>query len=64
MILIRAILVIIIFITPLRANTIYNLIKIPNEQKSAYPWTTRFNKDYPKNIEEIYINLKKKYIKS
>jgi hypothetical protein len=30
MILIRAILVIIIFITPLRANTIYNLIKIPN----------------------------------
>ena len=28
--LIRAILLLIIFITPLKANTIYNLIKIPN----------------------------------
>ena len=28
--LLRAILLLIIFITPLKANTIYNLIKIPN----------------------------------
>ena len=49
---------------PFKQRGNINLIKIPNEQKSAYPWTTRFNKDYPKNIEEIYINLKKKYIKS
>ena len=49
---------------PFKQRGNINLIKIPNEKKSAYPWTTRFNKDYPKNIEEIYINLKKKYIKS
>ena len=49
---------------PFKQRGNISLIKIPNEQKSAYPWTTRFNKDYPKNIEEIYINLKKKYIKS
>ena len=49
---------------PFKQRGNINLIKIPNKQKSAYPWTTRFNKDYPKNIEEIYINLKKKYIKS
>jgi len=49
---------------PFKQRGNISLIKIPNEQKSAYPWTTRFNKDYPKNIEEIYLNLKKKYIKS
>ena len=30
-----------------------------------YPYTfTNLNKDYPKNIEEIYKNLKKIFIKS
>ena len=49
---------------PFKQRGSINLIKIPKEKKSAYPWITRFDKDYPKNIEEIYANLKKKYIKS
>ena len=49
---------------PFKQRGSINLIKIPKEKKSAYPWITRFDKGYPKNIEEIYANLKKKYIKS
>jgi len=49
---------------PFKQRGSINLIKIPNKKKNAYPWITRFDKDYPKNIDEIYINLKKKYIKS
>ena len=49
---------------PFKQRGNINLIKIPNKKKSAYPWTTRFDKDYPKNIDEIYVKLKKKYIKS
>ena len=41
-----------------------SLMKIPNKKGCAYPWTTRFNKDYPKNVNEIYKKLKIKYIKS
>ncbi len=48
---------------PFKQRGSINLIKIPNEKKSAYPWTSRFDKDYPKNIDEIYTNLKKKYVK-
>jgi len=49
---------------PFQQRGSINLIKIPNEKNCAYPWTTRFNKDYPKDVNEIYINLKKKFIKS
>ena len=44
MILIRAILLLIFFITPLRANTIYNLIKIPNLE--IYEINTKNNLKY------------------
>jgi len=36
-------------------------IKIPDKKENAYPWVGRFNKDYPKNIEEIYKDLRKKF---
>ena len=39
-------------------------IRIPNKNDCAYPWTTRFNKDYPRNVNEIYATLKKKFVKS
>ena len=57
--LIRAILLLIIFITPLKANTIYNLIKIPNleiyeintKNKLKYFYATRpFRLGTQKNI--------------
>ena len=44
MILIRAILLLIFFITPLKANTIYNLIKIPNLE--IYEVNTKNNLKY------------------
>ena len=44
MILIRAILLLIFFITPLKANTIYNLIKIPNLE--IYEINTKNNLKY------------------
>jgi UDP-3-O-[3-hydroxymyristoyl] glucosamine N-acyltransferase len=37
-------------------------LKIPKTKKNAYPWVTRFHKDYPKNIEEIYYSTRKKYL--
>lgn len=49
---------------PFKQRGNISLIKIPNESDCAYPWTTRFNKDYPKDINEIYIRLKKIFIKS
>lgn len=49
---------------PFKQRGNISLIKIPNEKESAYPWTKRFEKDYPKNISEIYQKLKKIYIKS
>ena len=41
-----------------------NLIKIPNSNNEAYPWTNRFKKDYPEDIDVIYKKLKNKFIKS
>ena len=49
---------------PFKQRGNISLIKIPNESDCAYPWTTRFNKDYPKDINAIYTRLKKKFIKS
>ena len=48
---------------PFKQRGNISLMKIPGENKSAYPWTTRFNKDYPENISEIYLKLKREYIK-
>ena len=48
---------------PFKQRGNISLMKIPGENKSAYPWTTRFNKDYPDNISEIYLKLKREYIK-
>jgi len=71
--LIRAILLLIIFITPLRANTIYNLIKIPNlkiyeintKNKLKYLYaTSSFRLGVQKNIVCLSSNkkdLEKKY---
>jgi len=65
--LIRAILLLIIFITPLRANTIYNLIKIPNlkiyeintKNKLKYLYaTSSFRLGVQKNIVCLSSNKK------
>ena len=48
---------------PFRIRGDISKIKIPDEKENAYPWVGRFNKDYPKNIEEIYKDLKKKFTK-
>ena len=37
-------------------------IKIPNTKKNAYPWISRFQKDYPKNAKDIYFKLRRKYL--
>ena len=37
-------------------------IKIPNTKKSAYPWILRFQKDYPKNVRNIYAKLRNRYL--
>ena len=47
---------------PFKTRGNINKIKIPNTKKNAYPWITRFQKDYPKNIEEIFFDLRKKYL--
>lgn len=49
---------------PFKIRGNINLIKIPNTKKNAYPWIDRFKKDYPKNIQNDYSSLRKKYIKS
>ena len=38
-------------------------IKIPNTNDPAYPWIDRFQKDYPDNVKDIYLELRKKYLK-
>ena len=48
---------------PFKQRGSINQIKLPNEKKSAYPWTVRFNKDYPKDVNKIYSELKKKFTK-
>ena len=50
------------FGNPFKIKGNINLIKIPNTFKNAYPWIGRFEKDYPKNINEIYNLLKKNFI--
>jgi len=47
---------------PFRIRGGISNIKIPNTQKAAYPWISRFEKDYPKNIKEIFLNLRKSYL--
>jgi len=37
-------------------------LKIPHSKKNAYPWISRFKKDYPRNIIKIYKRLQKKYL--
>ena len=49
---------------PFKQRGNISLIKVPGENNTAYPWTTRFNKDYPDNVSDIYSKLKKQYIKS
>ena len=39
-----------------------NKLKIPKTKKNAYPWISRFSKDYPKNIKKIYNKMKNKYL--
>jgi len=47
---------------PFKIRGSIDKLKIPNSKEKAYPWVTRFYKDYPNNIEEIYHNTKKKYL--
>ena len=47
---------------PFKVRGNIDKIKIPNTKKNAYPWITRFQKDYPNNAEKIYLNLRKKYL--
>ena len=47
---------------PFKIRGNINKIKIPNTKKNAYPWISRFQKDYPKDIEEIFSKLRKKYL--
>ena len=46
---------------PFKIRGKIDLIKIPNTNTNAYPWAGRFEKDYPKNISEVYNLLKKKF---
>ena len=46
---------------PFKIRGKIDLIKIPNSNINAYPWAGRFEKDYPKNISEIYNLYKKKF---
>ena len=48
---------------PFKQRGSINLIKIPETKINAYPWINRFKKDYPENIEQIYEDLRKKFIK-
>jgi len=47
---------------PFKIRSNINKIKIPNTKKNAYPWISRFQKDYPKNAEKVYLKLRKKYL--
>lgn len=47
---------------PLKVKKDISMIKLPDTKISAYPWVDRFKKDYPENIKEIYINLRKEYL--
>ena len=47
---------------PFKQRGSINLIKIPNTKINAYPWINRFKKDYPDNIQQIFKDLRKKFI--
>ena len=47
---------------PFKIRGSISKIKIPGTEKNAYPWFSRFQKDYPKNIEEIFMNFKRKFL--
>ena len=47
---------------PFRIRGNISNIKIPKSNENAYPWIGRFEKDYPKDIKEIFENLRKKYL--
>lgn len=47
---------------PFRIKGNISNIKIPNSNNSAYPWIDRFEKDYPKDVKEIFKKYKKKYL--
>tara|TARA_Y100001958_G_C21197147_1_gene524340 strand:+ start:361 stop:1089 length:729 start_codon:yes stop_codon:yes gene_type:complete len=49
---------------PFRVKGDISDIKIPNTNKSAYPWIDRFKKDYPKDIREIYKKMREEYLNS
>ena len=49
---------------PFKIKNDISIIKLPNSKKKAYPWIDRFNKDYPKNIKEIYKKLRNKFLNS
>jgi len=49
---------------PFRVKGKISNIKLPNKNESAYPWINRFKKDYPINIEEIFNELRNKYLNS
>ncbi len=49
---------------PFKIKKDISIIKLPNSKKKAYPWIDRFNKDYPRDIKNIYTKLRKKYLNS
>lgn len=49
---------------PFRVKGKISDIKLPNKNENAYPWINRFKKDYPINIEEIFNELRNKYLNS
>ena len=49
---------------PFRVKGKISDIRLPNKNESAYPWINRFKKDYPINIEEIFNELRNKYLNS
>ena len=46
---------------PFKIRGHINKLKIPSTKENAYPWISRFKKDYPDDIKEVYLNFKKKY---
>jgi UDP-3-O-[3-hydroxymyristoyl] glucosamine N-acyltransferase len=47
---------------PFKVRGSIEKLKMPKTKENAYPWISRFKKDYPENIEKIYLEYKKKYL--
>ena len=47
---------------PFKLRGSISLLKNPENNKNAYPWAGRFDKNYPENIKDIYQELRKKFI--